>query len=63
MCEPYLEDLRLSKRVFKKMTPFAQAMPERYRHPNVVTAYRAYYLGEKRHLAKWTNRKVPYWWE
>lgn len=62
-CEPHLENLRLSKRVSKKITPYAQAMPERYRLPNVVTAYRAYYMGEKRHLAKWTNRKKPCWWD
>lgn len=29
---------------------------------HTVSAYRAYYLGEKAHLAKWTKREVPLWW-
>ena len=62
-CEAYLRDLRLSKSNPRKMTPFAQAMPEEYRNSNAVKAYRAYYRGEKRHLAKWTNREMPYWWD
>lgn len=46
-----------------KRTPFAQAMPEQYRHPNAVTAYRAYYIGEKARFAKWERgRKPPKWW-
>ena len=45
------------------MTPFAQAMPEKYRNPNAVTAYRAYYLGEKKGFAKWKNTETPYWFE
>ena len=43
--------------------PFAQAMPEQYRHHNPVTAYRAYYIGEKARFAKWERgRKPPPWW-
>lgn len=43
-------------------TPFAQAMPEGYRIPgDPVAAYRAYYLGEKRHLLKYTRRQPPGW--
>ena len=46
------------------LTPFAQAMPEKYRVPdNAVEAYRAFYLGEKMGFAKWTRRKRPYWIE
>lgn len=29
------------------LTPFAQAMPDQYKHENPVTAYRNYYDGEK----------------
>jgi len=61
-CESYLEDLGLSKPISKKMTQFAQAMPEQYKHTDVIKAYRAYYMGEKRYLAKWTNRETPSWW-
>lgn len=46
------------------LTPFAQAMPEQYRHSNPVTAYRAYYIGEKARFAKWERgRKPPRWWK
>ena len=62
-CEPYLKALKLSKPISREMTPFAQAMPEPYRHRNVIKAYRAYYVGDKRHLAKWTNRPPPPWWQ
>ena len=30
--------------------------------PDPVTAYRLYYLLEKRHLAEWTRRPEPQWW-
>ena len=43
------------------LTPFAQAMPDEYKNEDAVTAYRAYYLGEKQHLFKWTKRPIPYW--
>jgi hypothetical protein len=37
-----------------------QCMPEEYRTENdVVSAYRAYYKGEKMHFAKWSNREKP----
>lgn len=43
-------------------TPFVQAMPDQYKRPDPVDAYRAYYLGEKARFAKWTNRQEPNWW-
>lgn len=45
------------------LTTFAQAMPVGYYNEDAVEAYRAYYMGEKRHIASWTNRSVPEWWE
>ena len=42
-------------------TPFAQAMPEQYRQDDAVSAYRAYYIGEKIANARWTRRAVPAW--
>lgn len=48
--------------LFRWMTPFAQAMPDQYKQSNAVEAYRAYYIGEKKRFAKWTNRKPPHWW-
>ena len=45
------------------MSHFAQAMPDKYKHRNAVTAYRNYYLGEKSRFAKWEKgRKAPEWW-
>jgi hypothetical protein len=45
--------------------PFAQAMPDQYRHSDPVIAYRRYYAAEKQILkgkpATWTRRPVPEW--
>ena len=44
------------------VTPFVQAMPEKYKIENdAVTAYRNYYKYEKKHFAKYTKREVPAW--
>jgi len=41
-----------------------QAMPDEYKDPNSsVTAYRAYYMGPKRHMAAWKNRSAPDWFK
>lgn len=46
------------------MTPFAQCMPDEYRGPNAVEAYRRYYMGDKSRFAKWErNCAAPYWWK
>ena len=44
------------------LTEFAQAMPDEYKDPDPVKAYRAYYLGEKAAFAKWTKRNTPEWY-
>jgi len=44
-----------------KQTPFAQAMPEQYRNDCAVTAYRAYYMGDKASFATWKTQ-APDWW-
>tara|TARA_R110002012_G_scaffold10463_7_gene47884 strand:+ start:672 stop:1136 length:465 start_codon:yes stop_codon:yes gene_type:complete len=44
-----------------KLTPFAQAMPQQYKNECPVTAYRAYYHGEKAGFATWKS-EVPKWW-
>jgi len=41
-------------------TPFAQAMPSQYRSECAVTAYRAYYMGEKARFATWKTQ-TPDW--
>jgi len=53
---------RVAKRLpVRDQTKFVQAMPDEYRRPNAVSAYRAYYLGEKRRFAEW-RRGAPKWW-
>lgn len=43
-------------------TPRPQAMPERYRRPgDPVSAYRAYYAGEKAEWAEWKYTDEPPW--
>ena len=44
------------------LTPFAQAMPEKYKCNDAVQAYRAYYIGEKARFAKWRYCDTPEWW-
>ena len=45
-------------------TSFAQAMPDKYKNPDPVVAYRAYYQGEKAYMATWNKgRKQPNWWK
>lgn len=46
-----------------KITDFPQAMPDSYKHEDVVMAYRQYYLGEKVRFAKWKTGVVPVWFE
>lgn len=46
----------------KKMTPFAQAMPDYCKDDDPVVAYRNYYIKEKQPLAKWKTVK-PDWYE
>jgi len=45
------------------LTPFAQAMPEKYRvSGDAVSAYRQFYRAEKSYFARWTRRPRPNWW-
>lgn len=44
-------------------TPFAKAMPERWKQYDAVTAYRCYYIAEKSDIARWKPRaSAPAWW-
>jgi hypothetical protein len=43
------------------LTPFAQAMPDEYKHEDAVIAYRRYYLGEKSTFLNYTKRGKPTW--
>lgn len=63
-CEQIIEICRAYDDLIPEgpITPFAQAMPNRYKNENAVTAYRNYYIHEKAHIASWRNGNVPYWW-
>lgn len=44
------------------VTPFAQAMPDKYKvKGNVVESYRNYYRHGKEHLFSWKRREQPDW--
>jgi len=45
----------------KGFTQIALAMPDKYKDPDPVKAYRLYYLGAKSHLFSWKKREVPSW--
>lgn len=47
---------------FTGLTPFVQAMPDKYKCEDAVQAYRNYYKGEKASFAKWKLNNEPYWW-
>lgn len=44
------------------LTPFAQAMPDKYKNPDdAVAAYRQFYCQDKAGFANWTRRETPDW--
>lgn len=43
------------------LTPFALAMPDKYKCPDSVLSYRNYYINEKVKFAKWKSGNIPYW--
>jgi hypothetical protein len=43
------------------LLPFAQAMPDKYKHEDAVVAYRNYYIHEKARLATWKHSACPAW--
>lgn len=51
--EPDLTDIGL--------TTLPQCFDDKYKCSNVVDGYRKYFNAEKLHLAKYKNRKIPYW--
>jgi hypothetical protein len=44
------------------LTPHPQCMPDEYKRPSVVEAYREYYVKAKAHFAKWPEGRMPAWW-
>lgn len=56
-----VKSLPIPKIESKGLTPFAQAMPDKYKNEDAVIAYRNYYKNEKSHLFSWKNREIPSW--
>jgi hypothetical protein len=57
-----IQNLKMPKLPNAPRTKFAQAMPDIYKNNrSAVTAYRAYYLEEKREICTWTRREMPLW--
>jgi len=46
---------------FDEPNIYPLCMPDRFKSIDAVAAYRAYYIGEKMHLCKYTNRSIPGW--
>lgn len=44
-----------------KCTHIPLCMPDEYKFPSVVEAYRLYYIGDKSRFAKWRKRNTPVW--
>jgi hypothetical protein len=44
-----------------EITDFAQAMPIEYKNPDPVTAYRTYYIKDKKEFATWKLGNKPDW--
>lgn len=50
---------------YQGLTPFAQAMPDKYKSENAIKAYRKYYMSdEKQKIASWKKkREKPKWYK
>ena len=60
-CESIIRDAPDDTIPDGQLTPFAQAMPDEYKHDDPVRAYRTYYVNDKKHMFKWTKRNAPDW--
>jgi len=63
----YLKEIIPSEDMFEEngLTPFALAMPDKYKSDNPVLSYRRYYMSpEKQRIASWNkNREKPKWYK
>jgi hypothetical protein len=62
-CTRLIDHLILEPRNIQigEFTSPPQCMPDEYKNPDTVTAYRNYYRVGKAHLHKWTKREPPEW--
>ena len=43
-----------------EFTPPPQCMPDEYKHKDYITAYKQYYVGEKKRFARYTSVDTPF---
>ena len=63
---PFLREYAPSADKFPSsgLTPFAQAMPDEYKHEDPIVAYQQYYQSpEKQRIASWKKRPRPAWYK
>jgi hypothetical protein len=58
---PFLDNLPKNIK-FGELTTMPQCMPEQYKVPDSIQAYKNYYIGDKQRFAVWTNRPIPEWY-
>ena len=58
---PFLDNLPKNIK-FAELTTMPQCMPEQYKVPESIQAYKNYYIGDKQRFAVWTNRPIPEWY-
>jgi hypothetical protein len=58
---PFLDNLPNNIK-FGELTTMPQCMPEQYKVPDSIQAYKNYYIGDKQRFAVWTNRPIPEWY-
>lgn len=60
----YMEFLKTPPRnqTSSGFTPPPLVMPASFKTEDVIESYRGYYIGDKYHIAKWTNRSIPRWY-
>ena len=61
--EHVIIDARLGAVPPGSLTPHVQCLPDAYRGPCAVEAYRRYYLAEKARIARWAYGPAPAWWQ
>lgn len=47
---------------YGEMTEFPKVVSENCVQNTVIESYRTYFCKEKKHLAEWTNRYIPFWY-